>query len=116
VFSCFSILFEYFIGSDESGLINMIQSCCKTCENLFPDVYVPDGKRTVMHDVTGAGLHKELGADDNLNKLGFYQYGKKRIRIFYFTLSRNITITLRRTTLSVYFLTIHKYIYTIGYT
>lgn len=45
-------------------------------------------KKTIIHDVTGAGLHKELSTgnkfllmhevDSNLTKLGFYQAGKVR--------------------------------------
>lgn len=63
-----------------------MQSCYKTCENLFPETYLEDGKKSVIYDVTGAGLHKELStgnkfllmheADANLTKLGFYQGGK----------------------------------------
>ncbi|CAF1541747.1 unnamed protein product [Adineta ricciae] len=72
--------------SDKSGLINIIQSCYKACENLFPEAYVVDGKKSIVYDITGAGLHKELAsgskfllmheADANLNKLGFYQAGQ----------------------------------------
>ncbi|CAF1250885.1 unnamed protein product [Rotaria magnacalcarata] len=73
-------------GSDKSGLINVIQSCYKTCERLFPETYMLDGKKSIMHDITGAGLHKELSngskflimheADSNLTKLGFYHQGQ----------------------------------------
>ncbi len=79
-------------GSDKSGLINIVQWCYKMCENLFPEVYLEDGKKSVIYDVTGAGLHKELAtgdkfllmheADANLTKLGFYQYGKSDIFSF----------------------------------
>jgi hypothetical protein len=65
----------------------MIQSCYITCERLFPDTYVPDGKKSIMHDVTGAGLHKEFSngskfllmheADASFAKLGFYHQSKK---------------------------------------
>lgn len=70
------------IGSDESGLINVIQSCYKTCELLFPDTYVVGGKRSIIHDIAEGGLHTELSigskfllmreADANLTKLEFY--------------------------------------------
>lgn len=83
------------LGSDKSGLINVIQSCCKTCENLFPEAYLDDGKRSVIYDITGAGLHKELStgnkfllmheADANLTKLGFYQNGNKFILFIFFS-------------------------------
>ena len=65
----------------------MIQSCYITCDRLFPEVYQRDGKKSIVHDVTGAGLHKELAtghkfllmheADANLTKLGFYHFGKR---------------------------------------
>ncbi|CAF4305741.1 unnamed protein product, partial [Rotaria magnacalcarata] len=68
------------VSSDKSGLINIVQSCCKTCENLFPEAFVNDGKKSVIHDITGAGLHKELStrskfllmheADSNLTQMG----------------------------------------------
>ena len=82
----FSLLYECCLGSDKSGLINIIQSCYTTCERIFPDVYIVESKKSVLHDCTGAGLHKELStgnkfllmheADSNLTKLGFYQHGK----------------------------------------
>ena len=40
----FWLLYEQLLGSDKSGLINIIQSCYRTCECLFPDFYVADGK------------------------------------------------------------------------
>ncbi|UJR11630.1 hypothetical protein I4U23_015811 [Adineta vaga] len=74
------------LGSDKSGLINIVQSCYKICENLFPEFYLEDGKKSIIYDITGAGLHKELStgnkfllmheADANLTKLGFYQCGQ----------------------------------------
>ncbi|CAF1954017.1 unnamed protein product [Rotaria magnacalcarata] len=80
------LFYELAAGSDKSGLINAIKSCYKTCERLFPETYICDGKKSIMHDITGAGLHKELfngskfllmhEADSNLTKLGFYHQGQ----------------------------------------
>jgi hypothetical protein len=66
--------------------MNIVQSCYSTCERLFPDKYIHEKKRSILHDVTGAGLHKELAngsklllmheADGSLAKLGFYHQGK----------------------------------------
>ncbi len=72
-------------------MINIIHSCYKTCELLFPDIYIVDGKKSIINDVTGAGLHKEFSngskfllmheADANLTKLGFYHHGNKILYI-----------------------------------